>query len=83
MLITIISAVVYEIGIIMLDLLLLPSLTHHISTKYKHISTARAKDGKSFCTLQVRMCVDMLYNKISLVQMRKFLLCHVHYLIEV
>jgi hypothetical protein len=54
MLITIISAVVYEIGIIMLDMLLLPSFSYYISSKHKHISSARAENGKSFCTLQVR-----------------------------
>jgi hypothetical protein len=54
MLIALISALVHEIGVIMLDLLLLPSLTHNISSQHKHIASAGTENGKSFRPLQVR-----------------------------
>lgn len=53
MFITLISTAVYEAGITLLDLLLLSSLFDDISTQYEHIASARTKNGKSFCALQV------------------------------
>lgn len=52
--VAIISAVVYEIGIVMLDLLLLSSFVNYIPEKHKHIPPAWAEDGQSFRSLQVR-----------------------------
>ena len=55
MFVTIIIFVVYEIGIIMLDMLLLSSLINYISKQYEHNTTARTENGKSVCSLQVRV----------------------------
>ena len=55
MFVTIIIFVVHEIGIIMLDMLLLSSLINYFSKQYEHNTTARTENGKSVCSLQVRV----------------------------
>lgn len=53
MFIAIISVVVHEISVAVLDLLLLSSFINYISSEYEHIPSAWAEDGQSFRSLQV------------------------------
>jgi hypothetical protein len=53
--IALISTAVHEIGIALLDLLLLSPFADDFPPQYKHIAATGTKNGKSFRTLQVNI----------------------------
>lgn len=67
--IAIISVVVYEIGVVVLDLLLLSSFINCIPEKHKHIPTAWTENGQSFRSLQVKKILFLLVFYLFLYQL--------------
>lgn len=65
-LVAIISTAVHEACVVLLDLLLLSSFINHLSQQHEHIPPARAADGQSFCSLQVRLCKSCFFFSKSL-----------------
>lgn len=51
--VNIISAVVHEISVVVLDLLLLSSFINNLSQEHKYLAPARTEDGQSLRSLQV------------------------------